>query len=222
MHALSFQISAICIGTCLIGLGLGWWAAQFFQRHSRSACYQELIRLRYAHQRLQQDLTVLSQQASSCEAEKNQALQKLAQSADLQNFEHLRSQLVHTRNQLRDSLTLVAKREQQLRRLNDLVKLLRKQARPLLPATQQGPCVNPTTISTAHALIYIPEMDPVAIQKLHMLGILNCEQLASCSTDQLKIIQRLLSETNIVPLAKWVKSARLLAQQDQTTSSIAN
>lgn len=222
MHALSIQLSVLCIGLFLVGLGAGWWAAQFFQRQSRSACYQELVRLRYAHQRLQQDLTALSAQAANCEAEKTQVLSQLAASQDLQHFEQLRIQLMHTRNQLKTSSALLAKREQQLHRLSDLAKLLRKQARPAINVANQA-SLDHTKLATApHALNCLQEIDAISLQKLQMLGILNCEQLATCSVEQLRMIQRLLSEDSIVPLAKWVKAARVLAQQTQATNSLAN
>lgn len=223
MHALSIQLSALCIGLLLVGLGAGWWAAHFFQRQSRSACYQELVRLRYAHQRLQQDITELSKQAANCEAEKTQALNQLADSQDLQQFEQLRIQLMRTRNQLKTSSALLTKREQQLHRLGDLAKLLRKQARPSVNVSNQaslGSTSLPTVVT--HELNCLQEIDADSVQKLQMLGILNCEQLATCSVEQLRMIQRLLSEDSIVPLAKWVKAARVLAQQTQASNSLAN
>ncbi|MFI0399904.1 MAG: hypothetical protein ACH34X_12520 [Thiolinea sp.] len=223
MHALSIQLSALCIGLLLVGLGAGWWAAHFFQRQSRSACYQELVRLRYAHQRLQQDLTELSKQAANCEAEKTQAINQLADSQDLQQFEQLRIQLMRTRNQLKTSSALLTKREQQLHRLSDLAKLLRKQARPSSVHVANQASLGSTNLPTAtHELNCLQEIDAVSAQKLQMLGILNCEQLATCSVEQLRMIQRLLSEDSIVPLAKWVKAARVLAQQTQATNSLAN
>lgn len=213
MHALSFQLSAFGIGLLLLGLGAGWWAAQFFQQHSRTACYQELVRLRYAHQRLQQDFADLNQYASYCVVEKEQALSELRHSTDLKNFEQLRLQLMHTRNQLRESTTVLAKREQQLRRLNDLAKLLKKHVHiPISVANQAN--FNRAT-SPCHELNCLEGIDSSSIQKLHMLGILNCEQLAACSTEQLKLIQRLISEERILPLAKWVKAARLLTHSNQ-------
>lgn len=220
MHALSFQLSALGIGLFLLGLGLGWWTAHFFQQHSRTACYQQLVRLRYAHQRLQQDFAELNQHAHYCEAEKEQALNQLTQSADLKNFEQLRLQLMHTRNQLRESTDLLAKREQQLRRLSDLTRLLKKHVRIPVPIANQ---TNITQLTTqAHDLACLEGIDQSSIQKMHMLGILNCEQLAACSNEQLKLIQRLISEESIVPLAKWVKAARLLAQVPQAPNSLAN
>lgn len=219
MHALSFQLSAFSIGLLLMGLGAGWWVAQFFQKHSRTACYQELVRLRYAHQRLQQDFTELMQKKIQCEAEKQEIIIQLNQSADLKNFEQLRSQLMHTRNQLHHCTNLLTKREHQLRRLTDLAKLLRQQIRiPLQVANQ----TDLKLAITHHELSCIEGIDSSSIQKLHMLGILNCEQLAACSTEQLKLIQRLLSEDRILPLAKWVKAARLLADTQSSTNSLAN
>ncbi|MFZ1387404.1 MAG: hypothetical protein WBP46_12530 [Thiolinea sp.] len=220
MYALSIQLSAICIAVLLVGLGAGWWAAQFFQQQSRSACYQELVRLRYAHQRLQQDLTELNLRAAHCETEKAQALTELAHSKDLQNFAQLRKELLQTRNQLRINTALLAKREQQLHRLTDLVRLLRKQTRPTITVANQA-SLGVSTAAT-HELSCLDDIDAVSLQKLQMLGILNCEQLATCSVEQLKMIQRLLSEDSIVPLAKWVKAARLLAQQTASSNSLAN
>lgn len=221
MHALSIQISAIGTVLFLLGLGVGWWAAQFFQKHSRTACYQELVRLRYAHQRLQQDFSELNQHAAYCEAEKEQAFAQLHHSADLQNFEDLRQQLMHTRNQLHNTVNLLTKREQQLRYLTDFTKLLRKQVRTPTQVANQA-TLSGERASPTHALSSIEEIDPASIQKLQMLGILNCEQLATCSAEQLRLIQRLMSEDRILPLAKWVKSARLLAQTTQTTQSLVN
>ena len=221
MYALSIQLSAICIAVLLVGLGAGWWAAQFFQQQSRSACYQELVRLRYAHQRLQQDLTELNLRAAHCETEKAQALAELAQSQDLQNFEQLRKELLQTRNQLRINTALLAKREQQLHRLTDLVRLLRKQIRPAATVANQA-SLGVTTPAATHELSRLDDLDAMSLQKLQMLGILNCEQLATCSVEQLRMIQRLLSEDSIVPLAKWVKAARLLTQQTASSNSLAN
>lgn len=220
MHALSFQLSALGIGLLLLGLGIGWWTAHFFQQHSRTACYQELVRLRHAHQRLQHDFTELNQHAHYCELEKEQALSQLTQSTDLKNFEQLRLQLMHTRNQLRESTNLLAKREQQVQRLNDLAKLLKKHVRIPTQVSHQTPSAQSTT--QTHDLSFLEGIDQNSIQKLHMLGILNCEQLAACSTEQLRLIQRLISEESILPLAKWVKAARLLAHAAQVPHSLAN
>lgn len=222
MHVLSFQFSALGIGLFLIGLGVGWWGVEFFQRHARSACYQELVRLRYAHQRLQQDFNEVTQQASNCETEKTQALSELNNAKDLQHFEQLRLELMDTRNQLRNSTHLLAKREQQLRRLSDLAKLLRKQVRPAIQVANQASLLASSVAVVTHDLTCIEDIDTASVQKLYMLGILNCEQLAACSTEQLRMIQRLLSEDRILPLAKWVKAARLLTQQAQSTNSLAN
>lgn len=215
MHALSFQLSALGIGLLLIGLGVGWWGAHFFQRHARSACYQELVRLRYAHQRLQQDFIELNKQTTQAEAEKNQALAQLNRSQDLKSFEQLRLQLMHTRNQFRASADLLAKREQQLRRLSDLVKLLRKPTRTTLQLVP--PSSSPITLTTNQPLTCLEAIDAVSLRKLHMLGILNCEQLAACNTEQLQMLQGLLSEDNPLPLAQWAQAARLLTQPAQTT-----
>ncbi|SKA79474.1 hypothetical protein SAMN02745130_02006 [Thiothrix eikelboomii] len=215
MHALSFQLSALGIGLLLLGLGIGWWGAHFFQRHARSACYQELVRLRYAHQRLQQDFTELNKHTTHAEAEKNQALAQLSRSQDLKSFEQLRLQLMHTRNQLRANTDLLAKREQQLRRLSDLVKLLRKPTRtPLQLVHPSSSAANPTT---NQPLTCLETIDAVNLRKLHMLGILNCEQLAACNTEQLQMLQGLLSEDSALPLDQWVQAARLLTQPNQTS-----
>lgn len=221
MYALTVQFSALLIGLLLIGVGLGWWVAQFFQHNTRSACYQDLVRLRYAHQRLQQDLSALTQQAARCEQEKAEALAKLKDSADFRRFEELRSQLMHNRNQLRNNLVILSKREQQIRRLTDLVKLLRQQAKPP-PLVAPSPTLIQTSPHASLELTCLHGIEPDTVQKLHMLGILNCEQLATCSTEQLKMIQRLLSEDRILPLAKWVKLARALTQQALTTKTMLN
>lgn len=221
MYALTFQLSALLIGILLIGLGLGWWAAHFFQQNNRTACYQDLVRLRFAHQRLQQDFTALSTQAYQCELEKNQALEQLKQSSDFQRFEELRSQLMHSRNQLRNNLVLVRKREQQIGRLTDLVKLLRQQSKSQTTLPKQSTIPHTGNNDTIE-LTCLDGIDSSTVQKLHMLGILNCEQLALCSTEQLKLIQRLLNEDRILPLAKWVKLARALTQHASCEQTILN
>ncbi|MFM2318362.1 MAG: hypothetical protein RLZZ215_983 [Pseudomonadota bacterium] len=220
MHALSFQLSALGMGLLLIGLGIGWWGAQFFQRHARSACYQELVRLRYAHQRLQQDFTELSNRTAESEAEKNRALAQLSTSQDLQNYEQLRLQLMHTRNQLRASTGLLAKREQQLRRLKDLVKLLRKSLETPLQLVHSNNLLAPPT--TSHPLTCLEAMDASSLQKLHMLGILNCEQLAACSNEQLQSLQSLLTEDSFLPLEQWAQAARVLTQTVPAVKSLAH
>lgn len=221
MHALSFQISAISVGLFLLGLGAGWWLAQLFHQYTRTACYQDLVRLRYAHQRLQQDVRELNQQLAHCEAEKNHAFAQLHNSADLYKFEQLHQQLMHARNQLQNTIHSLNKREQQLRYLSDLVKLLRQQERTLNHSATQANLPNKTS-TLVHRLNSIEGIDAASVQKLHMLGILNCEQLATCNSAQLKLIQGLISQERILPLAKWVRSARLLAQARPSSNCLAN
>ncbi|TXH69795.1 MAG: hypothetical protein E6Q83_08115 [Thiothrix sp.] len=219
MHVLSFQLSALGIGLFLLGLGVGWWAAHFFQQYIRTACAQELARLRYAHQRLQQDFNTLSQQATHCEHEKAIALTQLAQSTDVKAFEQIRLQLLHARNQLRETASLLAKRERQLHRLNDRAKLLKKQL--MIPAPIVNQAYPHAATEQTHALNCIQGLDTNSLQKLQMLGILTCEQLATCSTEQLRLMQRLISDGKIIPFATWVKAARLLVGKSHTNSTLA-
>ena len=220
MHALSLQLSVLLVGLFLIGLSLGWWLAIFFQRPAKDSCYQELIRLRHIHQRLQNDHIQLNTRLTACEQENNQLNETLKTATDLQIFEQVRTQLMLTRQQLHNTQQQLNKREQQLKQVIDLARLLKRQVKPIAPAL----CLTHRTenlASSKYSLHLLPELDQEARMQLERLGILSCEQLAQFNPEQLKQTQSLLSQNKIMPLAKWVRQARELIEQSATAASNA-
>ncbi len=212
MIPLAIQIAAVVFVFC-IGLGIGWYVVSLFRNAAEEACQNELASLRHAHERVQRETRDLQAAIQQAETEKKQALQSLKTSTDHTDFQKLRKQLEKARKHI-DALSAELKhREQQVQKLADLALTMKKQLlaqqentpRPLLPPQRLPPLTK-----MEDDLQQIEGVTADIAHKLRSFGIINYRQLAECSPEQLRTIQRLIGQDTILPLSRWVKTAQYL------------